>query len=366
MASETMVSRLGGLAGGAGLGLGIVALVQLPGTLLANALGATESLESRLAIPATLAAVTLLAVSLVATGVIVKRSRLWVALASSLLAVLLIERFVIPLPGQDTDQERHGDLFLYPPGRPVRCEVGDCTHRLINVLGLRGPLPPASNKLLRSIVVLGDSHVFGSGVKDDETLPRALQRDIDPAAARVAVVNGGIEGLSLETFPQVARHAATIQPDLLVALVKDDDVDETDRNTRLLRARDSFGTRFLTALNLELPRDVLWRFAALRLGLGDTRGLLVRQLDALYESRGGARLMLLTRLQPNLEQALKGWLETHHDVFHEPVDGEAWQQAPKLPDGHPDAAGYRIISASIAKPVLRALELTDRRIRTAP
>jgi hypothetical protein len=364
MASRGFGTWLGAVAGGVGLGLGMVALVQLPGSLLAFALGFRGSLEATLALPTTLGAMLMLVFARLVSGVAYTRQRLIVGVLVAVATVLGTEQFVIPQPSQETGLERTGDLFVYPAGRLQRCEAGQCDSRSINALGLRGPLPSTPNA--RRIVVLGDSHVYGFGVRDDETLPRALQRDIDPAAARVDVVNGGIEGLSLETFPQVARHAATIQPDLLVALVKDDDVDETDRNTRLLRARDSFGTRFVTALNLELPRDVLWRFAVLRLGLGDTRGLLVRQLDALYDARSGARLMLLTRLHSGLEPALNRWLETHHDVFHEVIDGEAWQQAPKLPDGHPDAEGYRIISASIAKPVLRALELTDRRIRTAP
>ena len=367
MARPRWMERVGALTGSAGMGVGLIALIQLPGTLLANALGATQSLESRIATTTTLAALLLLAAGRLLSGVAFARSRLKVAACFAVATTLGLERFVVPKPGEETHQRQQGDLFVYPPGKVVNCDAGDCnTSRLINALGFRGPLPDKTTPLLRRIVVLGDSHVYGSGVRDEETLPRTLQHDLDPSETKVAVFNGGIEGLSLATFPSVARRTAGLEPDLLVALVKDDDVDETDRNTRLLRAGDSFGTRLLAALNLELPRDVLRRFAVLELGLGETPKLLVRQLDALYEARSGSRLLLLSRLQPDLEHALDRWLETHPDVFQATIDGEAWQQAPKLPDGHPNGEGYRLIVKSVAPAVRHALEASDRRARKAP
>jgi hypothetical protein len=88
----------------------------------------------------------------------------------------------------------------------------------LNSLGLRGPEigPPRTGE--KRILVLGDSHVFGLGVKADETLSAALERQLRAQLGiPVVCANGGIPGNgTVELLRDLKRHQPAFQPDLTV------------------------------------------------------------------------------------------------------------------------------------------------------
>jgi hypothetical protein len=90
----------------------------------------------------------------------------------------------------------------------------------INALGLRGPqvLPRAPGEL--RVVALGDSMTFGVGVADDDTLPAALERELEALrAGPVTVFNTG--HASYSTNQEVAllhELGDVLDPDVVVLM----------------------------------------------------------------------------------------------------------------------------------------------------
>src|SRR5262249_49458840 len=80
-------------------------------------------------------------------------------------------------------------LFRFAPSQTGFVALSDGTevsHTTLNQYGFRGPERPAEAR--RSILLLGDSFTFGSGVNDDETFASRLGRALGP---EVQVWNGG-------------------------------------------------------------------------------------------------------------------------------------------------------------------------------
>ncbi len=87
----------------------------------------------------------------------------------------------------------------------------------VNRLGFRdrewGPRAPG----VRRVAVLGDSFVFGVGVRDDETLPAALGRELAARGERAEVLDLGIPGLNAQQEAIVAeRLLPSLRPDVVV------------------------------------------------------------------------------------------------------------------------------------------------------
>lgn len=65
----------------------------------------------------------------------------------------------------------------------------------INSKGMRGRMPGDIQATQRSVLLVGDSSIFGWEVADGSTLPELLEKELDN---RVAVFNGGVPGYSTE------------------------------------------------------------------------------------------------------------------------------------------------------------------------
>ncbi|MCP5082433.1 MAG: SGNH/GDSL hydrolase family protein [Alphaproteobacteria bacterium] len=112
-----------------------------------------------------------------------------------------------------------------------------------NSLGLRGPeLGPRSNKF--RIAVLGDSHTFGSGLADNETLPALLEIELNKLAGsdRFEVVNAGSPAQStVQEYLQHKRLAKQVDADLWIfAFTGENDI---QYNTAELRSKMTSGPR---------------------------------------------------------------------------------------------------------------------------
>jgi lysophospholipase L1-like esterase len=116
----------------------------------------------------------------------------------------------VPMPNQETwfgrNHPESGQTLI-----PIR----------INGYGQRGadyPLEKQAGE--RRIAVLGDSLTMGQGVKDGETYPAQLQRELtsgDPAGAAARVINAGVNGWSCWHYMRWAQtQLDRYRPDVLV------------------------------------------------------------------------------------------------------------------------------------------------------
>lgn len=112
-----------------------------------------------------------------------------------------------------------------------------------NSLGLRGPeLKPKSDKY--RIAVLGDSHTFGSGLNNNETLPARLEIELNKLAGadRFEVINVGSPAHNtVQEYIQLQRLAKKIDADLwILAFTGENDI---HFNTLELQAQMTSGPR---------------------------------------------------------------------------------------------------------------------------
>ena len=96
-----------------------------------------------------------------------------------------------------------------------------------NELGLRdGPMPSPVAEELR-ILVLGDSVTVGWGVAAEDRFTERLEKMLtERSARRVHVINSGVSGYNTEQeLIFLRRHIESIQPDLVVVVYVDNDVE---------------------------------------------------------------------------------------------------------------------------------------------
>ncbi|MEM7424653.1 MAG: hypothetical protein AAF441_01050 [Pseudomonadota bacterium] len=112
-----------------------------------------------------------------------------------------------------------------------------------NSLGLRGPEPGDKAGRFR-IAVLGDSHTFGSGLRDEETLPARLELELNAQSGSniFQVVNAGSPAHStVQELIQIRRLAPKMDADLwILAFTPENDI---QYNTAELRRQMTRGPR---------------------------------------------------------------------------------------------------------------------------
>lgn len=143
----------------------------------------------------------------------------------------LLERVPDPLIG-----------FRLVPGNPRQRYVNaDGTETqvayTINAEGWRGrPVREQKPPGTLRIAVLGDSFVFGTGVPDEGTLPRTLERDFEEQplpGLRVQVLNFGVPGYGIEQLlPRLERDAARYDPDVVLVCLYINDAVATEPNEK--------------------------------------------------------------------------------------------------------------------------------------
>jgi len=118
------------------------------------------------------------------------------------------------------------DLYTAGPSRelPYRLRPGVSTLYLgtpvrVNGLGFRGPdVAPAPASGVRRILLVGDSVVFGQGVREEDTVAAVLERTLNAdGTRRVEVINGGVPGYdTLAELRLVETAGLPLHPDTLV------------------------------------------------------------------------------------------------------------------------------------------------------
>ncbi|MCA8976314.1 MAG: hypothetical protein KDC98_16465 [Planctomycetes bacterium] len=90
----------------------------------------------------------------------------------------------------------------------------------MNALGLRGPEVGARAPGEKRVLVLGDSYIWGQGVKDDQTVPACLQQALRKKGYDVTVGNAGMFGTGPREWSYTLdRHRPTFDPDVVVAVM---------------------------------------------------------------------------------------------------------------------------------------------------
>lgn len=175
----------------------------------------------------------------------------------------------------------------------------------INSLGLRGPEiaipgPPG----VRRFITLGDSSVYGFGVRDDEVFGQVAARTLGPPAE---VVNGAIEGYSTyQTLNLLKMRALATRPDLFVVcnLWSDNNFDNfVDKEMLELYGEYGRGWRF--RLEQLLGRSRLFQAIDWQLA-GKARARRVRTVGWMRSARakqgyGHARRVSINDYARNLE-----------------------------------------------------------------
>lgn len=248
---------------------------------------------------------------------------------------------LVPVPGRRSTECR---------GQPRRCH-----EHVLNELGFRGSLPQRATADAKLVAFVGDSHIFGSGVGEQDTVPAAVARALSDLQPSVAVVNAGIPGINGGSFPGVIRYVRTrLDPDVIVVLLKDDDLDETDKFTRWDLFRHSFWFRLLSVTNFEPIYETARQVG--RLWFGQRGGESLRHhLDSIAAAASGAKLLVVAAFPDDLQPTFREWMAAHPDVGHVTSweHPEYWD-AERIPsDGHWTEAGCQAI-AGIVTPPLRA------------
>ena len=124
-------------------------------------------------------------------------TNLVVAAAAFLFALVLVECGIRIFAGTALQYKYDADILYRPiPNQKGFPSVYYLAQATVNSLGMRGrEINPAAK--LRFLVV-GDSHAFGVGLKDDETLSAQLEQQFQQKyGPNVVVSNGGVPGFGL-------------------------------------------------------------------------------------------------------------------------------------------------------------------------
>jgi lysophospholipase L1-like esterase len=155
----------------------------------------------------------------------------------------------------------------YLPGNPFllwemvpgeRQEMGVDVH--INALGFRGPeTSEAKPKGTRRVLILGDSTVYGHGVKETEVFGRRLDTAL---GEDVEVINLGTPGYSTaQSINLMAMRGWALEPDLVViANLWSDNNFDSFVDKQLLSSRHNAGLSLLPALARVLQQSALYRW----------------------------------------------------------------------------------------------------------
>ena len=123
----------------------------------------------------------------------------------------------------------------------------------INQLGMRGPEPKTDPSL--RILMVGDSSMFGDGVKDGETMAAQLGRLLPTTD----VQNAGVPGYTcIQTRELLSRIAPRYQPDILISYNQHSDFRKTETHDQVVAAA-SLGPLVGTGIGHLLTKGILWR-----------------------------------------------------------------------------------------------------------
>ena len=162
------------------------------------------------------------------------KSRIALALVSLLVTVAIVEacgRLFVPVPTARQDGFAHdGQLGWTLPAGTTMSWRGQKAK--INRLGMRSPEPLSAARL--KVLTIGDSSVFGDGVRDDETLAAQISALLGP---EVDVQNGGVPGYTCwQSRLWVNRIRQRFDPDIIITYNQHSDYRRASGHDRVIAA----------------------------------------------------------------------------------------------------------------------------------
>lgn len=139
-------------------------------------------------------------------------------------AFLLFLAFCALLPNAQTEWRASGtytlepDLgFFHKPNSKsfARDSYGNTESVTINNLGLRGHQISLKKEKNR-VILLGDSMVFGHGVRDDETMSFHLETLMAQGHSQAEVINAGVKGYGIDQEYKLLQRLLKLDPDYVV------------------------------------------------------------------------------------------------------------------------------------------------------
>ena len=161
------------------------------------------------------------------------RLRIALALGSLVLTLAVLEiagRLVVPAPVERKDGFKHDDQlgWVLPKGERM---VWRGRAAQVNSIGFRGSEPIAG---AQSILIVGDSSVFGDGVDDGQTMSAQLARAL---GGQTDVQNGGVPGYTCwQSKIWIDRVQPQFSPDVLVVYNQHSDYRRASSHDRVIAA----------------------------------------------------------------------------------------------------------------------------------
>lgn len=113
---------------------------------------------------------------------------------------------------------------LFYKYKPVKTESFN-----INSFGYRGDEIKPKEKDEFRIIVYGDSRIFGALLADENTIPAALEKELNEVFRdkKITVLNFGVEGLTLQRTADAAKHYyKELEPDIILLYSGANDINE--------------------------------------------------------------------------------------------------------------------------------------------
>lgn len=309
-----------------------------------------------------------------------------VFLAALLLAILLLSLLSPPPPPRQTSPGLYqkstipGLLYEHTPG--ARGQIAGVQVQ-INTLGFRGrEISAKKDRGTLRIIVVGDSVVFGQGVKENETLPAQLERLLRARAPEEGweVINAGVRGYNMAEYLAFLEHRILpLQPDLIVLVITE--INDPERrpfrpaSAKIARLKNSFWAKFpparpflAAAYSQEVHRLFVQHVHDLYLPAGEDWKKFVENLTLFRERtrEHGAALIALPfpllapenpflpergRLQQTLSRLGLPWTDPWPVLRSHPEKKLVVSKS----DFHPSALALRAAAELLEDPILREL-----------
>ena len=297
------------------------------------------------------------------TGIarLLQRHRFGSAIAAAFLFACALTVIEVPRVGNSRKVIADLELAVELPSRDTMdCNPARGCHLYkVNEFGFRGPAVRGDEPSTLVIAVVGDSHIYGIGVDEDQTIPAQLERRLRAGGRDARVGNAGIPGVAMVSFPSLIEYAVGVYaPDLVIALIKQDDVDDIDHITRMMSLDRSLLARMLYILNWEIVYEAARQLLRAYLPAIVSRDSFVGWLDDMRRRCAGRKLLLVTDLDDALGASLGDWIEKHAEIgWYSSWDSPDWYAAPRIPgDGHWNGRGNDVIAKTISTAVARMLD----------
>jgi|GEM_PF-1864905 len=245
------------------------------------------------------------------------RLRIALAIGSVVLTLAALEvtgRLLVPAPITRTDGFRHDDQlgWVLPTGERM---VWRGKPAQVNSLGFRGNEPMAD---VESVLIVGDSSVFGDGVDDTQTMPAQLTQAL---GGRADVQNGGVPGYTCwQSRIWVDRIRTQFSPSVLVVYNQHSDYRRASTHDRVIAA---------TQLGWLANTGIGW---------------LISHLSLKQRMRSNASNLSLNEYTACLQDLAQDQLNTGGTVvFVQPISEVDFPTSPLYGQPEPGAHGTRLI-----------------------